>query len=284
MRVWPDSGFCDRAGRRVQRSSVYSRSTPIKPSLMKICDKLKRWVRRQRFKPTTLGAIINPFYIIRRGLVESISKLAPSISGNILDFGCGSKPYESLFVNASTYIGVDLKITGHDHSDSKIDVLYDGQILPFRDRQFDAVVSFEVLEHVFNLTEVLNEMHRVTKNSGHLIISIPFAWHEHEQPYDFARYTSFGIGSVLAAVGYQIIDIKKSTTHVLATFQMFIAYLTLCSPQNRILRYLPQVCFIFPLTVAAYIFNALLPKKYEYFCNTVLLATKRQSLLLAPRE
>ena len=240
-------------------------------------DKLKVWVRRQRFKPTALGAIINPFFIIRRGLLDSIAKFAPSISGSLLDFGCGSKPYESLFVNASSYIGVDLKSTGHDHSDSKIDLLYDGHTLPFRDGQFDAVVSFEVLEHVFNLPEVLGEISRVTKDSGHLVVSIPFAWHEHEEPYDFARYTTFGISSILAAVGYQVIEIRKSTTHVLATFQMFIAYLTLCSPRNRILRYVQQICLIFPCTVSAYMFNALLPKKYEYFCNTVLLARKLDS-------
>jgi len=96
---------------------------------------------------------------------------------------------------AASYIGVDLEATGHDHSNSKIDVLYDGKVLPFKDGQFDAVVSFEVLEHVFNLSEVMREINRVTTDSGYLLISVPFAWLEHEIPYDFARYTSFGINA-----------------------------------------------------------------------------------------
>ena len=106
--------------------------------------------------------------------------------------GCGSKPYENLFVHADKYIGCDVEVSGHNHSDSKIDYFFDGKKLPFSDGTFDAVVSFEVFEHVFNLPEILTEINRVTKEKGTLLISIPFAYGEHEIPYDFARYTSFG--------------------------------------------------------------------------------------------
>lgn len=200
--------------------------------------------------------------------------MAPSISGDILDFGCGSKPYESLFSRATSYLGVDLAVTGHDHSDSKVDVFYDGKVLPFDDGQFDAVVSFEVLEHVFNLTDDLREIHRVTRQSGYLLISIPFAWGEHETPYDFARYTSYGISHILKEAGYEVIETRKTTTHLLAVFQMLIAYITQTTPRSRVFLYLRQLFIVFPCTLMAYTLNAVLPKRYEYFCNLVTLAKK----------
>jgi ubiquinone/menaquinone biosynthesis C-methylase UbiE len=153
-------------------------------------------------------------------------------------------------------------------------VFYDGKILPFDDAQFDAVVSFEVFEHVFNLPEALREINRVTKCGGLLLISIPFAWNEHEVPYDFARYTSFGISHILRNAEYEIIEIKKTTTYLLAVFQMFIAYFTQITPRLRAIHYLRQICVIFPFTLAAYVINLLLPKRYEYYCNIVLLAKK----------
>jgi len=244
---------------------------------MKMIEKLRARLGRESFQPTIFNLVASPDYIIRRGLYLAIKDLASQISGNVLDFGCGSKPYQSLFSKATSYLGVDLDATGHNHSDSKIDVFYDGKVLPFPDGQFDAVVSFEVFEHVFNLPDVLMEINRVTRDSGDLLISLPFAWLEHETPYDFARYTSFGITHILSEAGYEVIQLRKTTTYLLTVFQMSIAYLTQTIRLPWVLRPLRQLCIIFPFTLAAYALNAVLPKRYEYFCNTVVLARKVSS-------
>lgn len=57
-----------------------------------------------------------------------------------------------------------------------IDVLYDGKTLPFADCSFDAVVSFEVFEHIRDVEAVVFEISRVTKPSGELLVSIPLTW------------------------------------------------------------------------------------------------------------
>jgi SAM-dependent methyltransferase len=242
---------------------------------LRIFEKLRARLRRELFQPSLLSVALGSDYIIRRALFCAIRSFAPSISGNVLDFGCGSKPYQALFSNATSYLGADLEITGHDHRDSKIDVFYDGRILPFAHGQFDAVVSFEVFEHVFDLQGILREINRVTRESGYLLISIPFAWPEHEIPYDFARYTSFGIGHLLKEAGYEVVAMKKTTSHVLAAAQIFIAYLRPSGHRGLFLRYLQQLFIIFPCTLIALALDAVLPKRYEYFCNAVLLAKKR---------
>lgn len=237
-------------------------------------DKIRLRARQESFRPTFLSLVATPGYIGRRGLYEAIHSLAPSISGRVLDFGCGSKPYETLFTDASQYVGVDLEATGHDHVDSKIDIFYDGKALPFPDSSFDAVVSFEVFEHIFNLPEILREINRVTKDSGYLLISLPFAWNEHEIPYDFARYTSFGLTHILKVAGFEVVDLRKTTSFLCAVAQLFISYLTFLNPRSRMLRHLLQLFVIFPVTIAALFLNAVLPKRYEYFSNCVVLAKK----------
>lgn len=241
---------------------------------MKLLHVMRSILRKQSFQPTWLGVIVSPVYIVRRGLYQNIKQFAPLISGDVLDFGCGSKPYENLFENAKSYVGCDLKVSGHSHSDSRVDQFYDGRTLPFADGCYDAVVSFETFEHIFNLPDILREIHRVTKANGYLLMTIPFAWDEHEIPFDFARYTSFGITHLLGKAGFEVLHVKKTTTYVLAVFQMLIAYLHQhVLPRNK-LAYAFQVLLLFPLNLFALASDAVLPKKYQYFCNTLVLARK----------
>ena len=239
-------------------------------------DRLKQHFRREAFLPSRLSVITHPLYIVRRGLYKTISSLAPRIAGDVLDFGCGSKPYESLFTGAKSYVGVDIEASGHSHKDSRVDVYYDGKTLPFPDSRFDAVVSFEVLEHVFNINEVVAEVRRVLKPDGFLLVSVPFAWDEHEVPYDFARYTSYGLRHIFEKNAFEIVELKKTTTYVAAVGQMFISYLVQhVSPKTWLLRKMFQLLVIFPLTMLSLLLSAILPRRYEYFCNCVVLARKR---------
>ena len=232
-------------------------------------------LRREMFLPTALGIIINPFHITRCALHRSLLKFAPSIAGEVLDFGCGSKPYASIFAAATSYQGVDIQVSGHDHQKSMVDFFYDGKTLPVSDGKFDNVVSFETLEHIFNPSRILSEINRVTKDGGHLLISVPFVWDEHEVPYDFARYTSFGLRHILESAGYEIVELQKTTTYVMTLAQMLVAYLSqYVFPRRGVLRHLCQLLFIFPISLLAYVLNAVLPKRYDFFCDCVVLARK----------
>ncbi len=238
---------------------------------------IRNRLKREEFLTTPLALVVNPFYILRRGLFKAISKIAPRITGDVLDFGCGSKPYETLFAYATSYTGMDIEVSGHNHEaqKSKVDVYYDGKKIPFPDNHFDAVVTFETLEHVFNLEQILVEIRRVVKPNGLFLVSIPFAWDEHEVPYDFARYTSYGTNHLLKKSGFEAIEINKTTTYVQAIFQIFIAYLFQhVLPKGRVLYWMSQILVIFPLNVASLAFNKILPTRDDYFCNLVIVARK----------
>ena len=248
----------------------------------KINQKLKKRFKKEMFFPSFLSLIVNPAHIARSGLYKNIRKYAVNIKGSVLDFGCGSKPYESLFINCSKYTGVEIKVSGPNYEvdkfgkKSKVDYFYNGKTLPFKNNTFDAVVSFEVFEHIFNIDEITKEIKRVLKPGGKLLVSMPFAWNEHEQPYDFARYTSFGIKHILKKQNFEIKSIEKTTTYFLAVMQMLIIYLSNhLLLKGKIFGKISQVLFIFPITLLSILLNKIFPKKYEYFSNTLVYARKK---------
>lgn len=50
----------------------------------------------------------------------------------------------------------------------------DATALTFQDNSFDAILSFEVLEHISNFKLALTECFRVLKKGGRLLVSVPF--------------------------------------------------------------------------------------------------------------
>ena len=122
-------------------------------------SKIKSELKKQEFLPSFWGIIINPFYIIRRGLYLGLKNNRQYISKKLLDFGCGNKPYKSIF-NVDEYIGVDIGESGFPDEKSA-DIYYDGKNIPFNNNLFDSILCSEVLEHIFNPDEVLSELYRV---------------------------------------------------------------------------------------------------------------------------
>ena len=173
---------------------------------MKFLKILNQAYINQRFNPNFLSLFINPFYLTRVLLIKTLKEFRLEMNGELLDFGCGSKPYKNLFTNVSSYIGVDIEDGSHNHEKEDIDYFYDGKNLPFDDNRFNSVFSTEVLEHVPDIEYSLKEINRVLKPKGKLLISIPFAFPEHELPYDFRRLTRFGITQVLKDNGFKIVS------------------------------------------------------------------------------
>jgi SAM-dependent methyltransferase len=230
--------------------------------------------RRENFAPTWLGIFVNPFYFARRGLYRGIVAQRHRLSGRLLDFGCGRKPYQPLFA-VSEYVGLDIEESGHSHRNESIDVYYDGKVIPFGDAHFDSAFSTQVFEHVFNLDDMLGEIHRVLKPGALLLATVPFVWDEHEVPYDFGRYTSFGLTHVLQKAGFEVVEFQKSTNYVETVFQMWNAYVNqVVLPSNKLAKALLTVVFVAPVTLLGIVASALLPASRDFYLDNIVVARR----------
>ncbi len=85
---------------------------------------------------------------------------------------------------------VNFDIAGHDN----VDVVGDGEHLPFRDSVFDGVVLDAVIEHLARPARVVAEVRRVLKPGGTVLALVPFLYPFHAAPHDYQRYTPAGLG------------------------------------------------------------------------------------------
>lgn len=234
---------------------------------------IKKLILREEFEPRFIGLFTNPFYFARKGLLHSIKKFGNEISGQTLDVGCGSKPYEKYF-SANEYIGLEIETTIHAEK-NKADFFYDGKVFPFDSCSFDSVVTNQVLEHVFEPDVFLKEIHRVLKPNGKLLLTVPFVWDEHEQPYDFARYSSFGLKHLLEKNNFKTIRSEKAVKDYRAVAQMFNAYIyKIASARGRIIKILAMFFLIAPCNVLGSIVAKLLPSNEDLYLDNIILAEK----------
>ncbi len=232
-----------------------------------------RFLKFQSFYPNILSIFINPFYFIRRGLSRHIKNFAPLLKGRLLDFGCGRKPYRNYF-DVAEYIGVDILETGHDHKLSEADIYYDGKNLPFPDNHFDSLFCSEVLEHVFNVDEVLPEINRVLKTGSKALITTPFCWNEHEIPFDYARYTSFGIKDLLQRNGFKVIRLEKSGNFARVNIQLWALYFYELFSRFKTTGYILSLIFIIPINLIGSIICLVLPVNKSLYFNNIIIAEK----------
>jgi SAM-dependent methyltransferase len=223
--------------------------------------------------------LFHHFYFNRSGLYKSIKKYSPSLNGILLDFGCGEKPYRSLF-NVDKYIGVEAEYYKEKHQDKvkQIDAFWDGKSLPFKDEYFDSILCTEVIEHVFNLPHILEELNRVLKKDGVILITCPFVWNEHGLPYDYARYTRFALQDLLEKRGFTIQHFEKSGNFITTLTQSWVLYFQMVFGPKvfkvRPIRWFYKVVFCFIPNLVGMSLSAILPNEDSIYLNNIVLAKK----------
>jgi ubiquinone/menaquinone biosynthesis C-methylase UbiE len=119
----------------------------------------------------------------------------------VLDAGAGKSPYRKLFDHAK-YEACDFAQLSTDYA--PLDYVCDITDIPVEDERFDRVVFNQVLEHLPEPGRALTELHRVLKPGGRIFCSVPLFYQEHQQPYDFYRYTQFALRRLFEEAGFEI--------------------------------------------------------------------------------
>lgn len=235
---------------------------------------LKRYILAQQYVPGFAGLWVNPFYHSRRGLYQAIAEHAGRLEGRLLDVGCGRKPYRDLF-QSTEYVGLEID-TPENRECKQADSYYAGETFPFQDKYFDGVICNQVLEHVFTPDQFLAEIMRILKPDGTLLLTVPFVWDEHEQPWDYARYSSFGLKHLLERNGFAIMEHRKINSDVRALFQLVNAYLfKVLWSRYPILNVLICATIMAPFNILGALLHRLLPANPDLYLDQLVLARKR---------
>ena len=239
-----------------------------------IFGRLRQRILREMYAPQALGRLVNPFYIARSELRKQIADLAPHVTGRVLDVGCGKQPYLDLFTRTTEYIGMEID-TPENRASKRADTFYDGATFPFEAGRFDSVLVFQVIEHVFNPEVFLAEINRVLVPHGALLLTVPFAWDEHEQPYDYARYSSFGLAHLLRTHGFEIVEQRKSVDDVRAISQLINCYIhKKTTTNNAYIDLMTTALLMAPVTVSGELLARVLPRNGDLYLDNVVLARK----------
>ena len=138
-----------------------------------------------------------------------VDRVASDVSPGerLLDAGAGQSPYRSRFRDVR-YVGLDDGRGDPRWDYSGLNVSGDLLAMPFRDRAFDHVLCTETLEHLTDPEDFLKEVARVLRPGGHLHLSAPLSFKEHQQPHDYFRYTRYGLALLLERAGLVVQSVE----------------------------------------------------------------------------
>ncbi len=167
--------------------------------------------------------VCNHNWLVHRITTDSLrQQLIRFASGVLVDIGCGIKPYAELTKDLVTkHIGIDHPETRH--SAEHIDILASCYDTTLPNESADTVLCTFVLEHLERPQDAIQEMHRILKPGGHLILGAPLFWHLHEEPRDFYRYTKYGLTYLFVTAGFEVLDVQPLAGFIV-TFSQEMCY------------------------------------------------------------
>jgi len=125
-------------------------------------------------------------YAVRKPLLAWVS--AQDVRGlQVIDVGCGDRPYEQLLRGAAQIVGFDI------HGNPRADLHGTIDAIQVEDASFDVVLCLQVLEHVPDPAAAVRELHRVVRPGGRVLLSTHGVYPFHPNPDDFWRWTHEGL-------------------------------------------------------------------------------------------
>lgn len=143
-----------------------------------------------------------------------------SITGAVLDIGCGAMPFKRLFYDpidkrygggVTEWAGLDIRPVG--------DVQADVCDIPLDDNCIDTVLCVDVLSYVFDVNKAFSEMARVLKPGGHLFVIEPNC--REDDSNAFWGFRMKALGALSQSNGLEVTDLKGAGRLFVGEFENF---------------------------------------------------------------
>ncbi|WP_446808011.1 methyltransferase domain-containing protein [Methylomonas sp. 2BW1-5-20] len=159
----------------------------------------------KNFLKPLLKTPFHPQWILTKGSRKTWEYIRAVGSDKIvLDVGCFNKWPARLLPTNCTYIGLDYYETATTWYQTSPDVFGDACNLPVQNSVVDVVMLLDVIEHLPSADRAIQEISRVLKPGGCLILQIPFLYPLHDEPRDFIRLSHYGVEAVTKRHGLMI--------------------------------------------------------------------------------
>jgi uncharacterized protein YbaR (Trm112 family) len=138
------------------------------------------------------------------------TEFAPS--GRVLNVASGETDYGPHVVNLDMAVFPGVDVVGR------------AERLPFRDGVFDAAIMCAALNLIGDADRALEELRRVVRPGGDVLLDVPFVAEYQAQPRDYRHYTADGLSFDLSRHGFEALAAGVSVgpgsaaAHVLADY------------------------------------------------------------------
>lgn len=161
----------------------------------------------------------------RQGLYEFLDPIFDTLEPGlkVLQIGSDGEVFEKLMQRAAE---TGFKVTTCDIVEEKNpDILGDLCTLDLGEELYDVIVCSEVIEHLHSPHLAVERMHKALKKGGRLIVTIPFMFPIHADPYDYVRYTKTGLKHLLREFESVEVSERNSYFEAIDVLWMRILYL-----------------------------------------------------------
>ena len=141
-------------------------------------------------------------------LVQARNQMQPD--DVILDLGAGECRYR-FFFDKCNYVSVDFGKGDKNWDFGSNDIIGDITKLDFiKSESLPYILNTTVLEHISEPSALFSHIHRILRPGGKLFLYVPFVVVEHQIPFDFYRYTSYGLRYLCEKSGLEVVELEPS--------------------------------------------------------------------------
>lgn len=147
----------------------------------------------------------------RQGLYEFLNAQFQQIKSesNVLTIGSGGEVNKLLESYAKSK---SFSVKSFDiDPERNPDVLGDLCIYDFGHQKYDIVIIAEVLEHLYAPQLGIDNIFKILNSGGKLILTTPFILPLHDRPYDYFRFTKYGLAYLLR--NFEKIEIRERNSY-----------------------------------------------------------------------
>jgi SAM-dependent methyltransferase len=170
----------------------------------KVARHLTALAARLAFLPVSRPTSKDPYHLLFRRFIANMNALTAPTVVEIGSRARSGNVYTAGFRSDTRYTGVDI-IAGEN-----VHLVADAHDLSahLQADSFDGAFSISVFEHLAMPWKVAVELNRVLKTGGLVFVATHPTWPPHEKPWDFYRFTQYGLSALFNKTsGFEIVDV-----------------------------------------------------------------------------